>query len=88
MDYYCADQYGYVTGEEARHFIARSIQYAKEHRKLIERIYEKTRDIDSAARALMDLFFSENSDYFLSRDIFEGVCRQMVKHIAKSLEET
>jgi len=87
VDYYCADHYGYVTGEEARQFITRSIQYAKDHRLIIERMYEKTGDIDRAAKTLVDLFFSENAAYFLSRDIFEGVYRQMVKHIAKSLED-
>ena len=87
VDYYCADHYGYVTGEEADQFIPRSIRYAKEHREIIERVYAKTRDMDSAAKTMVDMFFSENSDYFLSRDIFEGVYRQMVKHIAKCMED-
>ncbi len=83
---YCADHYGYVVGEEARAFIRRSIQAAKEHRTMIEEAYLRTKDIDRATRELVASFYSEYQDYFLPRDIFEAVYRQMVRHIAGAMK--
>jgi glyoxylase-like metal-dependent hydrolase (beta-lactamase superfamily II) len=80
--YYCADHYGYVTGEEARDFIPRTIEAAKEERRRIERVYRETGDVDRAARRLVSSFYDENPHYFLSPEIFVDVYRQMVRHIA------
>ncbi len=85
-DYICADHYGYVTGDEARNFIARSIEVAREHRGQMEETYRRTGDIDTAAHELTTSFFTEHPDYFLSREIYEAVYRQMVRHVAKTLE--
>lgn len=82
-DYVCADHFGYVTGDEARNFISRTIEAAREHRAQMEETYRRTGDIDAAAHELTDSFYAENPDYFMSREIFEGVYRQMVRHIAK-----
>jgi len=87
VKHYCADHYGYVTGEEAARFISRSIECAEEHRELMEKTYLKTRDIDRAVDELMPAFYRDNPDYFLSPEIFRGVYRQMIKHIAQALEE-
>ena len=84
---YCADHYGYVVGEEARSFISLSIQAAKEHRTMMEEAYLRTKDIDKATKEMVTFFYSEYQDYFLPRDIFEAVYRQMVKHIAQVIEE-
>jgi len=85
-DCLCADHYGCFTGKEARDFISRSIELAREHRATMEEAYRRTGDIDAAAHEMTAEFYAENPDYFLSQDIFEGVCRQMVRHIAKALE--
>ncbi|MBW2031166.1 MAG: MBL fold metallo-hydrolase [Deltaproteobacteria bacterium] len=85
--YYCADHYGYVTGDEAATFISRSIECAREHRDLMEKTYLRTQDIDKAVDELMPAFYRDNPDYFLSPDIFRGVYRQMIKHIAQALED-
>ena len=84
--YYCADHYGYVVGSEARDFILRSIQAAKEHRTRIEEAYLRTRDIDTATKELVAFFYREYQSYFLPSEIFEGVYRQMVRHIAEAIE--
>lgn len=86
VEYYCADHYGYVTGEEAREFISKSIEMAKQQRARIEEAYRTTKDIDLAAQKLISLFYNENPYYFLSPEIFLGVYRQMVQHIAKVME--
>ncbi len=79
---YCADHYGYVVGEEASAFIDRSIQAAEEHRTMMEEAYVRTKDIDKATQELVASFYDEYQDYFLPRDIFEAVYKQMMKHIA------
>ncbi len=86
VDYYCADHYGYITGNEAREFISKSIESAKENRAWIEEVYRSTRDIDAAAQKLTSSFYEENPDYFLSPEIFLDVHRQMVRHIAMVME--
>lgn len=84
--YLCADHYGYIVGEEARDFISQTIQTARQNRTLMEETYLRTQDIDAAARELVNAFYKENPDYILSKEIFEGIYRQMVKHIAKNLK--
>jgi glyoxylase-like metal-dependent hydrolase (beta-lactamase superfamily II) len=82
VDYYCADHYGYITGAEAREFISKSIESAKENRVRMEEVYRSTRDIDVAAQELTSSFYQEHPDYFLSPEIFLDVHRQMVRHVA------
>jgi len=84
--YLCADHFGYVKGEEARRFISSAIECAKKHRAKIEKIYARTRVEEAAAKELVNAFYAENSDYLLSPDIYEGVYRQMVRHIARAME--
>jgi glyoxylase-like metal-dependent hydrolase (beta-lactamase superfamily II) len=86
VGYYCADHYGYVIGEEARGFISRSIEMARQTRSLIEEVYCSTRDIDVAAQKLISSFYEKNPYYFLSPEIFLDVYRQMVRHIATVIE--
>jgi glyoxylase-like metal-dependent hydrolase (beta-lactamase superfamily II) len=86
VDYYCADHYGYVIGEEARKFISKSIEMAKKTRSQMEEAYCSTRDIDGTAQKLISSFYQENPSYFLSPEIFLDVYRQMVRHIASTIE--
>ena len=86
VDYYCADHYGYLTGEEAREFVRKSIEMAKKHRAEIEEAYRSTGDVDEAAKAMVNSFYDENRGYFLSPEIFLDVYRQMVRHIASAME--
>ena len=85
MEYLCADHYGYVVGEEAGNYIRRAIELAGQRRAKMEDVYLRTRDIDAAAQELVDFFFKENPDYIIRREIYEGVQRQMLRHIAKGL---
>jgi len=59
---------------------------ARQQRARIEEAYRSTKDIDLAARRLISSFYDENSDYFLSPEIFLDVYRQMVRHIASVME--
>ncbi len=82
----CADHYGYITGDEAKRFIRESIESARRQRALIEEAYRNTRDVEKAARELTEGFYSGGGDYFIAPEIFEGVYRQMVRHIAGTME--
>jgi 2-aminobenzoylacetyl-CoA thioesterase len=85
VDYYCADHYGYISGEEARDYTRQTIEETRKLRAQIEEIYKKSRDIESSANMLTEELFRRHPDYFISKEIIAGVFGQMVKHIAKSL---
>jgi len=85
VDYLCADHYGYVTGEEAHTFVDFSIEAARTMREDMENVYRKEGDLDTAVKIITNSFYEKNPDYFISADILEGVFKQMVKHIAKTL---
>jgi glyoxylase-like metal-dependent hydrolase (beta-lactamase superfamily II) len=86
VEYYCADHYGYVTGEEAREFIPKTIEMARQQRARIEEAYRSTKDVELAAQRLISSFYNENPYYFLSPEIFLEVYRQIVRHIASVME--
>jgi glyoxylase-like metal-dependent hydrolase (beta-lactamase superfamily II) len=87
IDYLCADHYGYIVGEEAGEYVARSAEAARQFRVLIEETYHSAKDTDAAARTLTTLFYTENPNYFLSPEIFHEVHHQMVRHIVGVMEE-
>ena len=86
VEYLCADHYGYIVGEEAGGFIQRTIRMAKQNRSLMEEAYLRTGDVETAAHELVTSFYELYPDYVLSKEIFQGVYGQMVRHIAKTLE--
>ncbi len=86
VDYMCADHFGYVYGDEAHDYMARSLEAAEEEYAMYQKIYRRTRDIEVAAREVATTFLAENPDYFLTFDIYIGICRQTMKHIARCVE--
>lgn len=86
VEYVCADHYGYVTGEEARRFIPRSIELARDSRTEMEALYRRTGDVETGVKELADSFYSENPEYFLSREIYEGVYHQVLRHLVEAME--
>jgi glyoxylase-like metal-dependent hydrolase (beta-lactamase superfamily II) len=85
IDYVCADHYGYVAGEEARGFIQKTIEVAKQERSLMETAYRRIGNIDSAAQELTRDYYHKHPDWVVSSEIVEGVYRQMLRHIAGTL---
>lgn len=80
--YVCADHYGYVCGEEVRGFMAEAAETAARRRREMEELYLETKDIEESARELTRRFYAQNPDYLLTPEIFQGVFRQMVRHVA------
>lgn len=87
VDCVCADHYGCVVGDEARDFIRQTIKVAGSYRAMIEEVYHREGSIDAAAWEMINEFYDENRDYFMSRDILEGVYRQIVRHIANAMDK-
>lgn len=87
VEFYCADHYGYVIGEEARQFIQKTIEMARHNRALMEEIYRLTRDVEISAEKLVSSFYQEHEDYFLPREISLDVYRQMIRHIANTIDK-
>lgn len=86
VEFYCADHYGYVIGEEARSFIHETIKVARNNRSLMEEIYRLTRNVELCAEKLVSSFYQEHEDYFLPREISLDVYRQMIRHIASTID--
>ena len=86
IEYLCADHFGYVYGDEAGSYISSSIESAQAEHARLKKIYFKFRDIELAAQQAASSFLDENPDYFLTREIYEGICRQMMKHISRNVD--
>jgi 2-aminobenzoylacetyl-CoA thioesterase len=80
----CADHFGYICGDEALSYLSDSIKAAEEERARFTTIYHRLGNSDVAVKEAAASFLAQNPDYFLSPDIYEGICHQMMKQIAKS----
>ncbi len=87
VEFYCADHYGYVIGEEAHQFIKKTIEVARHNRSLMEELYRFTRNVELTAEKLVSSFYQDHEDYFLPREISLDVYRQMVRHIANTIDQ-
>ncbi len=88
VDYLCADHYGYVFGDEAREYLALSFKLAEQEFSRLKGIYMRTRDVEVAAQEVASAFLTANTDYLLTREIYEGVCRQQMRHISRLVDAT
>jgi glyoxylase-like metal-dependent hydrolase (beta-lactamase superfamily II) len=88
VDIFCADHYGFVTGQEAECYITRSIDIAAETRATIEVLFRQTGSLDATVKALVEDAYARNPDYFLAPEIAAGIYRQTVRHIAGALKES
>jgi glyoxylase-like metal-dependent hydrolase (beta-lactamase superfamily II) len=82
----CADHYGYITGPEAANYISLSIDAAAEKRALIEAVYRRTCSVDETVKELVAEIYANHTGYFLPQEIYEGIYRQTVRHVAGALE--
>lgn len=86
VEYLCADHFGYVYGDEAGSYLSHSIDAAQAEHARLKEIYLRVRDIELAAQQAASSFLAENPDYFLTSEIYEGICRQMMKHISRYVD--
>lgn len=84
---FCADHYGYITGDETATIIDRSIQEGRKWKAYLVDYYRKHGgDIDASAKSLTGFFYREFPGYFIAPDILEGVFKQMFKFIGKTMQ--
>ena len=84
VDIHLAEHYGAFTGEDARQFMPRSIESARETRKLMEESYARTGDAEKSTKELTDLIMERAPEYFLPREVMAMVIGQMMRYIAKT----
>jgi glyoxylase-like metal-dependent hydrolase (beta-lactamase superfamily II) len=85
--YVCADHCGYVTGEEAEGFVVATIVEGEKWKGVFEDLVRRHGgNIDAAAKEILDNFFREYPDYFIVPEIMEGVFKQMLKFISKTMQ--
>ena len=87
VDRLCADHYGYVTGRDAENYLVRSSEAARKYRAMVEAIYRRTGSIDATVEELVRERFAYCPEFFIGPEIYAGVCRQTVRHIAGSMAE-
>jgi glyoxylase-like metal-dependent hydrolase (beta-lactamase superfamily II) len=86
VSYYCADHYGYITGDEAGGFIDLTLTEGRRWKAELENCYLKnTGDLDAAAKSITEDFYRLNPGYFIAPDILEGVFKQMLKFTGKNI---
>jgi glyoxylase-like metal-dependent hydrolase (beta-lactamase superfamily II) len=84
VEIHLAEHYGAFTGEDAKRFMPRSIEAAKETRRLMEESFRRTGDADKSTEELTDLIMKRAPEYFLPRDVMAMVIGQMMRYIAKT----
>ena len=85
VNLFCADHYGYITGDEAQTIVSETIEEALRWKARLYEVFRRNAfDIDAAAREITSSFYQEMSGYFLAPEILEGVFKQIFKYIAKS----
>jgi glyoxylase-like metal-dependent hydrolase (beta-lactamase superfamily II) len=84
VDIHLAEHYGAFTGEDAKRFMPRSIEAAKETRRLMEDSFRRTGDAEKSTEELTDLIMRRAPKYFLPREVMAMVIGQMMRYIAKT----
>ena len=87
VNVFCADHYGFITGEEARRVVSDGIREASTLKMQVYEIFRRNAsNIDAAAKEITTAFYSEMPGYFLEPEILEGVFKQTFKYIQRTLE--
>ncbi len=86
VEVFLAEHYGALTGGDARGYLPRSIESARQTRKLIEETYRATGNVVRTVEKITDQFTQASSGYFLPREIMEMVIGQMTRYLARRLD--
>lgn len=84
VEIHLAEHYGAFTGEDAKRFMPRSIEAARETRKLMEESFARTGDAEKSTEELTELIMKRAPEYFLPREVMAMVIGQMMRYIAKT----
>lgn len=84
VEIHLAEHFGAMTGEDAKKFMEKSIESAKQTRKILEDAYKKYKDISVATGEVTNLLMSKLETEFLPREVISIVVGQMLKYISKN----
>lgn len=82
----CADHYGYITGQEAKHYVERSKSAANQMMNRLRESLSIHGSIEHAAEHLIHLHFQQRPDYFVHPDILLRTYTQMLKQFSETLK--
>jgi 2-aminobenzoylacetyl-CoA thioesterase len=80
------EHYGVHTGEDARRYLAGSIEDAKRTRALLEAAVARSGDPAQAADEVVEALAAGAPEGFLERDVIAMVVAQMVRYVARSAQ--
>ncbi|RJR30131.1 MAG: MBL fold metallo-hydrolase [Desulfobacteraceae bacterium] len=86
VDLICADHYGYITGEEAREYVVRTIIAARETYSMMKQTFRRAKSVEKAAEEWTRTFCKERPDYLLTPEILKKVNEQIFSHLAQEPE--
>jgi 2-aminobenzoylacetyl-CoA thioesterase len=81
------EHYGAFTGEDALGYIACARQAADRMRELLEETYRRTRDVEKCTREVAAMFIKQSGDSFLTDEVHTMMAGQMVRYIAKVIDQ-
>ena len=85
IDVFLAEHFGARTGDDARNYLNRSINSAKDTRKILEESYCRTGNVEKSIKEITVRFMKDVPDGFMSKDVFALVIGQMMNYIAKQM---
>jgi glyoxylase-like metal-dependent hydrolase (beta-lactamase superfamily II) len=86
VDNVLPEHFGVATGDEARTYVARSIEAARKERAMLEASYRRTRNIEESTEEITDILVKETPAPFIPREVRATVVGQMLRFIAKKID--
>jgi glyoxylase-like metal-dependent hydrolase (beta-lactamase superfamily II) len=83
VDIHLAEHFGARTGEDAREFMQRSLQSARETRKILEESYQRTQDVQQSTQEITQRLLANMPQEFLPQEVISMVVAQMLKYLAQ-----
>ena len=82
IEVYLAEHFGARTGNDARHFLQKSMDTAMVTRSHLEASYAKTKDIEKSTKEVTDSVLEWMPEDFMPKEIMSMVVGQMIRFIA------
>ncbi|MCP4623989.1 MAG: MBL fold metallo-hydrolase [bacterium] len=81
------EHFGAAVGEEARNYLPRSIEAAKQERAMLEDSYRRTRDIYKSREEITDILMDAAPAPFIPREVRATIVGQTLKFLAAKIED-
>jgi len=85
VDFHGAEHYGALTGEDAKGFMGKSIESAKQTRLMIEESLKRTNSVELTSLEAAKWMAENAGRYFLPKDVLKMVVDQMTGWLARNM---